>query len=114
MDVTAAKQAEGRIQQIIDTIPAYAWSTMPDGSVDFINRRFVEFTGRSIQELLGWGWSSFHHPGDLSRQLGLWRAALAAGEPLESEVRGQGRNGVYRSLLIGDLQLRDELGKIVK
>jgi len=114
MDVTAAKQAEGRIQQIIDTIPAYAWSTMPDGSVDFINRRFVEFTGRSIQELLGWGWSSFHHPDDLSRQLGLWRAALAAGEPLESEVRVQGRDGVYRWLLIRNVPLRDELGKIVK
>src|SRR5260370_10495171 len=100
MDVSAAKQAEGRIRQIIDTIPAYAWSTLPDGSVDFVNQRYLEFTGRSIEELLGWGWRSTHHPDDLPREVGVWRAALAAGEPMESEVRVRGRDGDYRWLLI--------------
>jgi PAS domain S-box-containing protein len=114
MDVTAAKQAEGRIRQIIDTIPAYAWSTAPDGSVDFINQRFVDFTGRSIEELLGRGWASTHHPDDLPRHVGLWRAALAAGQPMESEVRMRGREGDYRWLLIRNVPLRDELGNIVK
>jgi len=114
MDVTAAKQAEGRIRQIIDTIPAYAWSTLPDGSVDFINQRFLEFTGRSNEELLGWGWRSTHHPDDMPREVGVWRAALAAGEPMESEVRVRGRDGDYRWLLIRNVPLRDELGNIVK
>src|SRR6266478_6337194 len=79
MDISAAKQAEGRIRQIIDTIPAHAWSALPDGSVDFVNQRFVDFTGRLIGELLGWGWGATCHPDDLSGYLGLWRAALAAG-----------------------------------
>src|ERR1700682_1143313 len=114
MDVTAAKQTEGRIRQIIDTIPAYAWSTEPDGSVDFINKRFVEFTGRSVEELLGWGWGSTHHPDDIPRHVGVWRAALAAGEPMESEVRVRGRDGDYRWLLIRNVPLHDELGNIAK
>jgi PAS domain S-box-containing protein len=114
MDVSAARQAEGRIRQIIDTIPAYAWSTRPDGSVDFINRRFMEFTGRSTEEMLGGGWRSTLHPDDLSDQVGLWRAALAAGEPLENEVRVRGSDGKYRWLLIRNVPLRDELGTIVK
>jgi PAS domain S-box-containing protein len=114
MDVTVAKQTEARIRQIIDTIPAYAWSTLPDGSVDFINQRFVEFTGRSIEELQGWGWGSTHHPDDMQRQVAVWRAALAAGEPMESEVRVLGRDGNYRWLLIRNVPLRDELGNIVK
>jgi PAS domain S-box-containing protein len=114
MDVTAVKQAEGRIRQIIDTIPAHAWSAAPDGSVDFINHRFVEFTGRSVEELLGWGWGSAHHPDDLPRHLGVWRAALEAGEPMESEVRVRGWDGEYRWLLIRNVPLRDELGNIVK
>src|SRR6202035_2928485 len=66
MDVTAAKQAEGRIRQIIDTIPAHAWSALPDGSVDFINQRFLEFTGRSMQDMLGWAWGSLVHPDELT------------------------------------------------
>src|SRR5260370_7495289 len=99
MDVTAEKEAEGRIRQIIDTIPAYAWSTLPDGSVDFINQRFLEFTGRSNGELLGWGWRSTHHPDDMPREVGVWRAALAAGEPMESEARVPGRDADYPSLL---------------
>src|SRR5258708_5615469 len=114
MDVTAIKQAEGRVRQIIDTIPAYAWSAAPDGSVDFVNQRYVEFTGRSIEELLGWGWVSMNHPDDMPSHVGLWGAALAAGEPMESEVRMRGRDGEYRWLLIRNVPLRDELGNIVK
>src|SRR6202790_4571907 len=95
MDVTAAKQAEGRIRQIIDTIPAHAWSALPDGSVDFVNQRFVDFTGRPIGELLRWGWGSTCHPDDLPGYLDLWRAALAVGEPMESEVRVRARDGDY-------------------
>ena len=114
MDVTAAKQTERRIRQIIDTIPAHAWSSVPDGSVDFVNQRFVDFTGRSIEELLGWEWGSSIHPDDLSSHVGLWRAALAAGEPMESEVRVRGRDGDYRCLLMRNVPFRDELGNIVK
>jgi PAS domain S-box-containing protein len=114
MDVTAAKQAEGRIRRIIDAIPAYAWSTAPDGSVDFINQRFVDFSGRFIEELLGSGWASTLHPDDRPRQLRLWRAALKTGKPMENEVRMRGRGGDYRWLLIRNVPLRDELGNIVK
>jgi len=114
MDVTAAKQAEGRIRQIIDTIPAHAWSALPDGSVDFVNQRFVDFTGRPIGELLRWGWGSTCHPDDLPGYLALWRAAVAAGEPMESEVRVRSRDGDYRWLLIRNAPLRDEMGNIVK
>jgi PAS domain S-box-containing protein len=114
MDVTAAKQAEGRIRRIIDTIPAHAWSALPDGSIDFVNQRFVDFTGRLSEELLGWGWGSTCHPDDLPGHLGLWRAALAAGAPMESEIRVRGRDGGYRWLLIRNAPLRDELGHIVK
>jgi PAS domain S-box-containing protein len=114
MDVSAAKQAEAKIRQIIDTIPAYAWTTMADGSVNFVNRRFVEFTGRSIEQMVGWGWGSTLHPDDLPRHVDRWRAALAAGTPLENEVRVRGSDGKYRWLLIRNVPLRDELGKIVK
>ena len=107
------QSSEDRLRLVIDTIPAHAWSARPDGSVDLINRRFLEFTGRSMEEMLGWGWGSLLHPDDLTRYVGEWRAAVATGEPMESEARVQRMDGDYRWLLVRNVPLRDELGNIV-
>jgi PAS domain S-box-containing protein len=113
-DLYATLQSnEDRLRRVIDTIPAHAWSALPDGSVDFINRRFLEFTGRSLEDLLGWGWGSVIHLDDLTRYFDQWRAAVAAGEPLESEARVRQADGNYRWLLIRNVPLRDEMGNII-
>jgi PAS domain S-box-containing protein len=107
-------QSEDRLRLVIDTIPAYAWSARPDGSVDFINQRFLEFTGRSMHEMLGWSWGPLVHTDDLTRYIGEWQAAVATGEPMESEARVRRMDGDYRWLLVRNVPLRDELGNIVK
>jgi PAS domain S-box-containing protein len=105
--------SEDRLRLVIDTIPAYAWSARPDGSVDFINQRFLEFTGRSKEDIQGWGWSSLVHPDDLTGYVGEWQAAVATGEPMEIEARVRRMDGDYPWLLIRNVPLRDELGNIV-
>jgi PAS domain S-box-containing protein len=111
-DLYATQQrSEDRLRRVIDTIPAYVWSALPDGSVDFINERFLEFTGRSLEELVDWG--SVVHPDDLERFIDEWRAALAAEEPMESEARVRRADGAHRWLLVRNMPLRDELGNIV-
>jgi PAS domain S-box-containing protein len=107
------QNSEDRLRLVIDTIPAHAWSARPDGSVDFINQRFLEFTGRSKEDMLGWGWGSLVHPDDLAGYIGEWQAAVATGEPMEGEVRVRRMDGEYRWLLIRNVPLRDELGNIV-
>ena len=107
------QQSEDRLRLVIDTIPAHAWSARPDGSVDFINQRFLEFTGRFMEDMLGWGWGSLVHPEDLTRYIGEWQAAVATGKPMESEARVRRKDGDYRWLLIRNVPLRDELGNIV-
>src|SRR5271169_4022977 len=88
-------------------------TTPPDVSVDFINQRFLEFTGRSMEDMLGWGWGSSVHPDDLARYTGDWQEAVATGEPMESEARVRRMDGDYRWLLIRNVPLRNELGSIV-
>jgi PAS domain S-box-containing protein len=107
------QNSEDRLRLVIDTIPAHAWSARPDGSVDFINQRFLEFTGRSMERMLGWGWGSLVHPDDLTRYIGDWQAAVATGEPMESEARVRRADGEYRWLLVRNVPLRNELGNIV-
>lgn len=106
--------SEDRLRLVIDTIPASVWSARPDGSVDFINQRFLEFTGRSMEDMLGWGWGSLLHPDDLTRFMDEWQAALAGGKPMESEARARRTDGAYRWLLFRTVPLRDDARNIVK
>jgi formate hydrogenlyase transcriptional activator len=110
----AVRQSERQLRDVIETIPAIVWSTFPDGSVEFINRRWQEFTGLGGEDALGWNWEAVVHPDDRARFVGDWRAALTAGQLTESEVRVRAANGEYRWLLVRNVPLRDELGKIVK
>jgi PAS domain S-box-containing protein len=106
--------SEDRLRRVIDTIPAHVWSTLPDGSVDFINQRLLESTGLSIEALLGSGWQSIVHPHDRTSYLAKWRSALAAGEPVEIEARVWTAQRDYRWLLVRNVPLRDGHGGIVK
>ena len=106
--------SEDRLRRVINTIPAHVWSTLPDGSVDFINQRLLESTGLSIEALLGSGWQSIVHPDDRARYLAKWRSALAAGEPVEIEARIWTAQRDYRWLLVRNVPLRDGHGEIVK
>jgi PAS domain S-box-containing protein len=108
------QSSEDRLRRVINTIPAHVWSTLPDGSVDFINQRLLESTGLSIEELLGSGWLSIIHPDDRTRFTATWRSALAAGEPAEMEARVWTAQRDYRSLLVRNVPLRDGHGEIVK
>src|SRR5712671_6169095 len=108
------QQSEDRLRLVIDTIPAHVWSTRADGSVDFVNRRWLDTTGLTMEHALGSDWASVVHPDDLARYADKWRSALAAGEPTESEVRLRRPDGNYRWWLTRAVPLRDELGNIVK
>jgi PAS domain-containing protein len=68
---------EERLRLIIDTIPTMVWRKLPDGSADFLNRNFREYTGLSLEQGLGWGWIKAFHPDD--RLTDQWRATFERG-----------------------------------
>jgi PAS domain S-box-containing protein len=103
-----------QLRLAIDTIPGLVWSALPDGSAEFLNQRWLEYTGLSLKEGLDWGGKVAVHSEDLARFLDEWRTALADGKPLETEARLRRADGEYRWLLIRAVPLRDETGKIVK
>jgi len=107
----ASNAIEERLRLIIDAIPAIIWGKLPDGSADFLNQHFREYTGLSLEDGLGWGWMNAFHPDD--RLMEEWRAALAAGKPFEKEARLRRADGQYRWFLIRAVPLRDEPGNIV-
>jgi PAS domain S-box-containing protein len=113
IDVDDLKKAEDRIRLIINTIPTLAWSLRPDGIVDFVNQRWLEYTGLTLEQELAEPTRPVH-PEDLPRVMEKWIADMAAGELSEDEIRLQRADGEYRWFLIRTAPLRDERGNVVK
>jgi len=106
----ASDTIQERLRLIIDTIPTIVWRKLPDGSADFLNKHFREYTGLSLEDGMGWGWMNAFHPDDRLKEE--WRAALAAGKPFEKEARLRRADGQYRWFLIRAVPLIDERGNI--
>jgi len=102
------------IRRVMDTIPVLAWSSHPDGAVDFVSQRWREFTGLSDEESHGWGWKTAFHPEDLPALMERWQELLVTGEPGEIEVRLRRYDGVFRWFLIRVEPFRDETGKLIR
>jgi PAS domain S-box-containing protein len=106
--------SERNLHSIINTIPTAAWSTRPDGYCDFLNQRWLDYSGLSEDQAQGWGWRSAIHPDDVEELVEKWRSSLASGAPPETEARMLRFDGAYRWFLIRANALRDESGNIVK
>jgi len=104
---------EDHLRLVIDTIPTMVWSLTPDGTIDFVNQRWLEYSGLSLEEALA-NSISILHPDDVQRVVGKWTSIMAAGVPFEEEMRLRRADGVYRWFLVRTVALRDENGRILK
>jgi PAS domain S-box-containing protein len=110
-----AKQAsEDQLRMMIDSIPTLAWACRPDGTTAFLNQRWLDYTGLSMAQALGWGWQVPIHPDDLGKLMDTWSRLLASGEPGEEEARLRRFDGAYRWCLFRAVPVRDELGHVVQ
>jgi PAS domain S-box-containing protein len=112
--IQQVKRQEKQLRDVIDTIPALAFSISPDGKNEWVNRRWVEYSGRSQESSSGSGWRSTVHPDDLDEHVKKWQKSLASGEPFENEARRRSANGEYRWFLGRAVPLRDAHGNILK
>src|SRR6266852_4603525 len=95
----ALRQSEDRLRLVIDTIPTMVWSLLPDGAVDFVNQRWLEYTGLSLEEALADSMRTVH-PEDAPRVMEKWRTDMAVGEQCEYELRLRRADGEYRWVLV--------------
>jgi PAS domain S-box-containing protein len=109
-----ARRSERELREVIEAIPAIAFTTGPDGSNVWTNRRWVEYSGLSVEKTSGSGWESTIHPDDLDEHVAKWRQSVAGGQPFESEARHRSVKGEYRWFLVRAVPLRDDQGKTHK
>jgi formate hydrogenlyase transcriptional activator len=107
-------QEAARLQTLIDTVPSFLWTSFPDGSKEFLNRRWYEYTGLTLEQGKGWGWKVVVHPDDLDRLIREWLALLNDPKAGELETRIRRYDGEYRWFLIRVLPEFDAEGKVVR
>jgi hypothetical protein len=105
---------ESRLRLIVDKTPALIHSARPDGCIDFVNERLLEFLGLPFEEISGWGWTDTVHPDDVEELLVKWRASLETGQPLVAEARVRRADGQYRWMLHRNVPLVYENGNVVR
>jgi PAS domain S-box-containing protein len=108
------ENAERELRLTLDTIPTLAWRTRADGFAEYLNKPWLDYTGLSLEQALGWEWQVAIHPDDQAHLLSEWQRILAAGKLDEVEARMRRHDGAYRWFLFRPAPCYDESGRIVR
>jgi len=102
------------LRSFIDAVLTIAWSALPDGSLDFVNQRFREYTGLSSDQLTGWEWKSVVHPDDIEKLGTWWQDVRKSQEAGTTEKRLRRFDGTYRWFRIAAAPVHDEQANLVR
>ncbi len=103
------------VEDLAEALPLIVWTARPDGQLDYYNRSWFAYTGMTIEETRGWGWTPILHPEDRQTCVERWTEAYRTGKPYDVEVRlKRASDGIYRWHLGRALPVRDASGSIVK
>jgi len=119
IDVTAqltaskmVEESEAKFKMLSENIPHMIWTSTPDGKKNFFNKYFLDYTGRSFEELKGDGWHKIIFPDDLERELAQWNHNIKTGKDFKIEKRMRHHNGTYRWYLSHGIAQKNAEGKI--
>jgi PAS domain S-box-containing protein len=100
--------------RVLNALPAMVWTADPEGRVDFVNRRWSEYTGLDLDQVRSSGWQAAINRQDLPNLLESWQSMLASGKPGEMEARMRRFDGQYRWFVIHCSPMRDDSGRIIE
>lgn len=103
-----------KLRAFIDAVLAIAWSSLPDGSLDFINQRFRDYTGLSSDQLTGLKWKSAVHPDDIQKLETWWQHLSQSQEAATTEKRLRRFDGAYRWFQIAAAPIHDEQANLIR
>ena len=107
-DITGRKSAEAKMREseerfraMANCAPVLLWMSGRDRLCEFFNQGWLTFTGRSLEQEAGNGWTEGIHPDDIKKCLETYHSAFDARRPFEMEYRLRRHDGEYRWILDG-------------
>lgn len=110
----SARISERRFRQITESMPQLVWTADPEGTLNYFNQRWTEYTGMEDPTDPAFDWCATVHPDDIEESLRVWREARARGVTMEREHRMRRKDGMYRWQLARAAPIRDEDDKVVQ
>jgi len=120
-DISERKQAQDKLRAsesnlslIIETIPGFVWCAAPDGKLNYLNQRILEYTGTDSDTWARLGWAHSLHPDDVELTTRAWSRAVATGEQYDTPCRLRRPNGEYRWFRALGQAARDTDGSVTR
>lgn len=107
------RDADQRFRLLADNIAQLAWIADSTGWIFWYNTRWYDYTGTTLAQMEGWGWSQVHHPDHIDRVTLRWQTNIASGEPWEDTFPLRGADGKYGWFLSRAVPIRDDDGQIL-
>jgi PAS domain S-box-containing protein len=106
-EITAIKESEERLQNLAEALPQLVWMMDKAGNAIYFNRRWYEFTGQTVEESHGDGWTAALHPDDREFAVRAWRSAIRGETPYDVQYRLRRHDGVYRWFLTRGVEVAE-------
>ena len=106
------QESESRFQMLADNISHLAWIANEEGWITWYNKRWYDYTGTTLEEMKGWGWTKVHHPEHVDRVVSHIGDCWKTGTPWEDTFPLRGKDGRYRWFLSRAIPIRDQRGRI--
>lgn len=111
----AVAESEAKFRALAEAMPQLIFTAAPDGRSEYKNRRWLEYSGLTLEQAMNDGWITLLHPEDHDVSVAAWQHALRSGEPFEREHRLRGKDGIYRWFLARAAALHGrEDGRIIR
>jgi PAS domain S-box-containing protein len=108
----ALRQSEERFRTMANAIPQLVWMARPDGYIFWFNRRCLDYTGATQEQLEGWEWTNYHDPQALPSIMEQWHRCLTSGEGFDMELQLRRADGQFRDFLTRIVPLKDSEGRV--
>ena len=103
----ALRESEARFRELADNISQFAWTADAKGWIYWYNKRWLDYTGMSLEDMQGWGWQKVRHPEHVNRVVQLIRQRFETGTPWEDTFPLRSKDGTYRWFLSRALPIRN-------
>jgi PAS domain S-box-containing protein len=108
--LTSSKQ---ELRLLVEALPALVWRAGPEGNIEYVNKRVLDYFGAPLGEVIGWGWMDKVHPDDVAFKLRTWLQNLESGNPHDVVCRFRGADNRYRWFEVRGEPLRAGDGRVL-